>query len=215
MMPSILRIRLVLVFVLAGIFSAGCAGQKTRFYVLSPLDSGVGLVNETQEKGSLSVEITSLRLPRYLERPQIVTRTGQNRVERAEFHQWGGSLRKNMIRVLARNLSQLLATPHIAVSPHRLPAPPGFRIELAVMQFERDSDGQVRLSAQWRLSRGKDRKPLATQITELKTPVVEGEEDFENTVAAMSTLFGELSRIVAEAILEHVDGTSGTGEGRE
>ena len=209
MLPSILRIRLILILVLAGSFSAGCATQKTRFYVLSPLDSGAGLVNETHEKGSLSVEIASLRLPRYLERSQIVTRTGQNRLERAKFHQWGESLQKNMIRVLARNLSRLLATPEIAVSPHRPPAPPDFRIELEVMQFERGSDGQVRLSAQWRLSGGRDRKTLTTQITELETAVVEGGEDFDHTISAMTTLFGELSRIIARAILEHANGRSG------
>jgi len=212
MLLSFLRIRLFVVFVLAGSFLSGCiktTTPATRFYILNSLDSGANLVSKTDRKDPLSVEVASLRLPQYLERPQIVTRSSGNRLELAEYHQWGGNLRKNMIRVLAKNLSQLLATTDIAISPHRPPAPPDFRVELEVMQFERNSRGQVTLSSQWRLSRGKDLKPLSTQITELTSPTVPTGSDLEPTVSAMSTLMGELSQIIAQAILKHLHGGSG------
>ena len=207
MVISFLRFRLFLVFVLTGSVLSGCMGRTppaTRFYVLNPLDLGSSLVNETDRKDPLSVEVGSLRLPQYLERPQIVTRSSGNRLELAEYRQWGGNLRKNMARVLAKNLSQLLATPNIAISPYRPPAPPDFRVELEVMQFERVSDGRVKLSAQWRLSRGKDLKPLSTRITELASPMLPAGTDMEHTVSAMSTLVGELSQIIGQAILKHV-----------
>ena len=143
---SFLRIRLFLVFVLGGSFLFGCMGATTpatRLYVLNPLDSGISLVSETDQKGSLSVEVASLRLPQYLERPQIITRSSGNRLERAEYHQWGGNLRKNMTRVLAKNLSQLLATPDIAISPYRPAAPPAVRGGLGVVEIEREYDREV------------------------------------------------------------------------
>ncbi len=204
-----LRIRIVLFLVLAGSFLCGCStttDPATRFYVLNPLDSDVNLISEIDRKGPLSLEVASLRLPQYLERPQIVTRSGANRLELAEYRQWGGNLRKSMMRVLAQNLSRLLDTPHIAIYPHRPKILPDFRVELEVMHFERDSDGQVRLSAQWRLSSGKDRKPLTTRITDLASPVFQKGGDFEHTVSAMSKLFGELSKIIGNAILENIHG---------
>lgn len=209
MMLSFLRIRSVLVYVLAGSFIFGClssTGPATRFYVLNSIDSGTSLVNEKSQKDSLSVEVGSLRLPQYLERPQIVTRSSGNRLTLAENHQWGGNLRKNMIRVLAKNLSQLLATPNIAISPYRPRTPPDFLVELEVMTFEKDPDDHVRFSTQWRLSRGRDRKPLAVQITELESPAVQTGSDLELTVSAMSMLLGELSRIIGQEILTHVQG---------
>jgi uncharacterized lipoprotein YmbA len=209
MLPSFFRVCLVLSFMLTGSVWFGCASKSTRFYVLNPLDSGTGIVNDVEAKDALSVEVVSLRLPQYLERPQIVTRSSENRLELAEYHQWGGSLRKNMIRVLAKNLSQLLETPNIAISPHRPPVPPDFRVELEVMRFERDFDGQVRLSAQWRLSYGEDQRPLATRMTELTNPEVSAGTDFEQTVSAMSALYGELSRIIAREILKEVHGGPG------
>jgi len=209
MLSSILRIRHILFFVLSASLLAGCMGNSTpatRFYVLNPLASDVTLVSEPENSGAISVEVASLHLPQYLDRPQIVTRSSENRLELAEYHQWGGNLRKNMMRTLAKNLSQLLATPHIAIAPYRPPTPPDFLVDMEVLQFEKDSGGQVQLSIQWRLSRGKDREVLKTQITDLTSPAVIEGRDFERIVSDMSLLLGELSQIVGQEILMHADG---------
>lgn len=208
MLSSFLRIRLIFVFVLAGGFLTACVTTTTpatRFYVLNPLTPDAGLASDAGLNSKLSVEVTSLRLPQYLERPQIVTRSSGNRLELAEFHQWGGNLRKNMMRVLAKNFSRFLATPNITICPHRPSIPPDFLVELEVMQFERDSHGQVRFSTQWRLSRGKDRMPLATHMTDLSSATVSAGPDFEHTVSAMSTLLGELSQIIGREIVKNVN----------
>ena len=194
---------------LSASFLVGCMGKPTpatRFYVLSPLEADVTLVNETESRGAISVEVASLRLPQYLDRPQIVTRSSENRLKLAEFHQWGGNLRKNMMRTLARNLSQLLATPNIAIAPYRPPIPPDFLIDMEVMQFERNFSGQVQLSTQWRLSRGEDREVLKTQITDLTSPSATEGSDFEHIVSDMSLLLGELSQIIGQEILIHIEG---------
>ena len=207
-MPLIFsRIRNVLFLVSAVSLLCACStatGPGTRFYVLTPLDPGAALTSDMDRKGTLSVEVASLHLPQYLERPQIVTRSSKNRLELAEYHQWGGNLRKNMMRVLALNLSRLLATPHIVIYPYRPSISTDFRVELEVMRFERDFDGKVRLSAQWRLLSGKDRKPLKTRIAELESTVSSEKGDFEDTISAMSKLFGELSQIIGGAILKQL-----------
>ncbi len=209
MRPTSARSRSVLslVLLLAGGLLSGCVSKGTpvtRFYVLSPLGSAVAPLSEANRSDPLSVEIVPLRLPQYLNRPQIVTRAGGNELELAEFHQWGGNLAKNMTRVLARNLAQLLATPDIAIFPSRPPAPADVRIEVEVLQFERASDGRVHFSAQWRLQKGRDRAPLLARITDLVSPAVDTATGLDDTVAAMSALLGELSRIIARAAVEAV-----------
>lgn len=195
---------LVFVLMLTGSLLSGCIKTTpipTRFYVLTPIDHGVSLVSKTEQKKPLSVEITSLRLPQYLEKPQIVTRSSENRLELAEYHQWGGNLRKNMIRVLAQNLSLLLATSDISMAPFRPSTPPHVGVELEVMQFERNAGGQVRLSVQWRLLEGKDNQTLKIQMTDIVSPVVHTVPNFEDTVSVMSTLLGELSHVIGTEIL--------------
>ncbi len=191
----------------AGCLLWGCISSNTpatKFYVLNPLEPGQSLLKDTDPEGPLTVEVASLRLPQYLERPQIVTRSTSNRVELAEFHQWGGNLRKNMMRVLAKNLSQLLATPNVFLSPHQPQSPPDFRIDIEVMKFERDPDGKVRLSVQWILSKGLDRKPLTTRMTDLTGQEEQADSDLETTVSSMSALMGELSVIISREIVNNM-----------
>ena len=71
-----------------------------------------------------------------------------------------------------------------------------------MLQFERASDGRVHFSAQWRLLKGRDRAPLVSRITDLVSPTVDTTTGLDETVAAMSSLLGELSRIIARAALE-------------
>jgi hypothetical protein len=198
---------LLLALMLTGSLLSGCIKTTpipTRFYVLTPLDHPVSLVSETDQKIPLSVEISSLRLPQYLEKPQIVTRSSGNRLELAEYDQWGGNLRKNMIRVLAQNLSRLLSTSDISIAPFRPPTPPNVGVELEVMQFEKNAGGQVRLSVQWRLLDGKDNQTLKSRMTDLVSPVDHTPPNFEHTVSVMSALLGELSHIIGKEILHLV-----------
>jgi uncharacterized lipoprotein YmbA len=111
-----------------------------------------------------------------------------------------------MKRVLAKNLSRLLNTAKVYISPHRPQKPADFRVQLQVMKFERDPDGKVRLSTQWLLSGGQDRKLLATLFTDLESPAVTKDADPEETVSAMSALLGELSLIISREIVKHLEG---------
>lgn len=189
---------LIIFFLLAGCSSGG---SITSFYLLDPIHSDTATAQIRKNSTDLSINIISIRLPQYLERPQIVTRSKTNKLELAEYHQWGGNLKKNMSRVLARNMSNLLDTPNVFIFPDRSLAKPDFRVEFVVMKFERDPDQIVRLSIQWRLSRGEDRMPVVTKISDLSSNKVEAGQDIGQTVSEMSILMGELSGMIAKEIL--------------
>lgn len=192
---------------------AGCLGAPaplTRYYVLNPTTGGDALVADASARRELSVEIASLHLPQYLERPHLVTREGDNRLVLAEFHQWGGNLRKDMVRVLSQNLSRLLATPKISVSPYGSLEAPDFRLYVDVHRFEWAADGRIHLSARWRVAGGRDARPLTTRISELESAAVISSGDFETAVGAMGTVLGELSRVIGAEILAHATDASGS-----
>jgi hypothetical protein len=194
----------LMMLALAVAFGLGCSsGDPTRFYVLNPVDPGPALVRDAAPKAPLCVEIGSLRVPYYLERPYLVTRRSSSQLDLAQFHQWGGNLRKDMLLAMAKNLTQLLNTPHVSISPAPPQIPLDFRIDLEVTRFERDSDGRVRLSARWSLTAGKDQRLLVARISELESPPVEGAKDMEPTVTAMSLLWGELSQTIARDLWRH------------
>lgn len=66
----------------------GCAdSQPTRFYTLSPLAAALGSTPPTLLP-DVTVGVGPVTLPPYLDRPQLVTRAGGNRVVLAEFDSW-------------------------------------------------------------------------------------------------------------------------------
>ena len=75
------------------------------------------------------VVVAAVRLPEYLERPQLVTRSGDNRLQLEEFHQWGGNLGKDLTRVMAENLSLLLGSDAVVAAPHTQRTRPDYRVE--------------------------------------------------------------------------------------
>ncbi len=189
----------------AALALGGCLGGPAptpRYYVLTPEPAGAP--PPAGDEGGLRVRIGELRLPRYLERPQIVTRSAANRLELAEYHQWGGNLRENMLQVLARNLARRLETPHVSIPPASAGEPPQVVVGVTLGRFERGPEGRVRLSAWWRVSAGPRGRVLVARLTELAgAPLPEG-ADHAAVVAAMSALYGELAAEIAAAIRERV-----------
>ena len=157
---------------------AGCLGGSSppvRYYVLSPTAGE----QSTATNSELAVEIATIHLPQYLDRPHLVTRSGDNRLRILQSHQWGGNLRKDMMRTLAINLSHLLDTANVSIAPHRASSLNSYRVVIEILQFEKDIDNHVKLSAQWKITRGIERKNLATKITTLTSDLTAKEDDYD------------------------------------
>ncbi len=155
-------------------------------------------------------KVTAVRLPQYLDRPQLVKRSGSNRLELSEDHQWGGNLRKNMMRTLSVNLSRLLNTPNVSVGRIGNRSETDYRVEVDIIQFELQPNNEVLLTAQWQISRGSPRQKSIVKISNLSSTIELSTKDipndklkireYEQLVAAMSILFGNLSRLIAAEI---------------
>ena len=191
---------------------SGCVSgspKTTQFYTLEPLALSPAEGGGATGHGSttpLSVEVAALRLPQYLERPQIVTREGGNRLFLSEFNQWGGNLQKDLMRTMALNFSLLLATPNVAITPYHPPTPADYRVEVEVMRFEKGEAGEVTLLAQWRLLKQGQQAPVATRMTTLGGKPSATANGYDGTVATMSRLWGELSTLIARTIRQDARG---------
>lgn len=182
---------------LAAAIAAGCSSAPpVRFYVVAPLAGPA----PAQRAPGPAVAVAAVRLPEYLERPQLVTRSGDHRLQLEEYHQWGGNLGKDLTRVMAENLSLLLGSDAVVAAPHTLRTRPDYRVEVEVLRFERAADSRVHLSAKWWLRRGADGATLASPTTVLASEPLPESAGAELTVAAMSGVYGELSRVIAQAV---------------
>lgn len=183
---------------------SGCISTNpvtpTQLFLLPPAVYEAQVLDGSQNRdaGPMVVEIQALRLPQYLEKPQIVTRQGENQLKLSEYDQWGGNLRKNMVRVMRENLGFLLATPHVAAAPFPSGGAYGYRITADVMTFEADASGRVRLKVHWQVANRASGRVVRAQMAEYLRPA--GSMETDRIVAAMGLAMGDFCLALAQTI---------------
>jgi uncharacterized lipoprotein YmbA len=180
---------------------AGCGSSKpTHLYVLSATADKMRPPSPT----GLALGIGPITLPKYIDRPQVVSRIAANSLDQSEFEQWGGDLNDNITRVLASNLGNLLATDRVSLYPWKGAAPIDFQVSMDVTRFEQDPDGNVVLDAFWSISTPGKEKVLTMQRSSYResAPAAagQGREAYDAMVAAMNADLLALSRDIAAAI---------------
>jgi uncharacterized lipoprotein YmbA len=184
----------------AGLGLAGCAqSQPTRFYTLSGLAAEAG---ETLPAPApdITVGVGPVTLPAYLDRPQLVTRAGSNRMVLADFDSWAEPLDGLFARVLADNLALLLGTDDVLLLPQRRPTPLDYQVEVDVTRFDVDAGGNANLDARWWVYGRRGESLLQSgrsTITEAAPP-----GDHAAAAAALSRALGAMSTEIAEAIAD-------------
>jgi len=181
---------------------SGCLSNNSKpasFYVLNA-DTSQEPLNSDKQKAP-AVEIAALHLPPYLDRKQIVIRHSENQLHFSEQNRWGGKLRKNLSRVLVKNLSHLLQSSRIAAIPHSLPIKPQYQLEVGIVQFERNAEGYIQLSVQWRLVKSGDMSLLASGTEDIVSEQFISADDYQSIVSAMSDTFAHFSKALAMTIL--------------
>jgi uncharacterized lipoprotein YmbA len=172
--------------------------STTRFYVLSSLYSTEAQVQPVAKLAGLNIAVGPIRLPEHLDRPQIVTRGNQNEIQVVDFAQWGESLRNNFTRVLAENLSVLLATENIAMFPFLKTMPVDYQITADVIRFDGNPGEDARLRVRWAIfDRGG--KNLSYRASSAYSEPTRSDE-IPELIAAKSRSLVVLSREIAKAI---------------
>jgi uncharacterized protein len=181
---------------LALLLVSACAEtQPTRFYTLSALQPTSG---EASADGPV-VGLEPVILPDYLDRPQIVTRVGPNRMMLAEFDIWVEPLSGMFTRVLAQNLSVLLETKDVVILPELRDVRFDHQVQATVTQFDIGGDGRAVLDALWAVY-GRDGRRLVRQDRSRITEAVAEPGDYAAVAAALSRALEGLSRDIAGVI---------------
>ncbi len=142
----------------------GCASSvSSRFYVLNPL-TAEGKVQS--EESCPVIGIGPIKLPGYLDRTQIVTRTSPNELTLSYFDLWAEPLHDSVPRTLGENVSQLVCTKEIVFFPWRPSHVPDVRVEVEVLKMEGALGGSVSFEAWWSVAHGKDRISRKATYTE-------------------------------------------------
>ena len=173
---------------------AGCVGKspKVTYYTLSPVATAA-----TASGDPLAVAVGPADFPKTLNRVQIATRVGPNRVDYDEFHRWAGTLDADFLDVTAINLSRLLGTDRIVVYPTPASYALDYRVMFDVVRFESDAGGSVTLEVRWVLEDGTG---ATADAGTFQTVQAAADDDYESRAAAHSRALGEMASALANVI---------------
>jgi hypothetical protein len=181
------------------IFLSGCASTGTsRFYTLNSINSADIKEKVSLADNSIAIGIGPVEIPDYLDRPQIVTRTSRNELKLSDFNRWAGSLKSDISRVLAKNLSALLTINNVHIYPWKLYMPVKYQIIVDITGFDGTPGGDVIFKANWTILGENGKKALLSDSSNFSEKI--NGQGYNALVAAESRVLERLSRDIAAAV---------------
>ena len=188
-----------LAFLLPVFFLAACSTTPpVAYYTLNTLPEMQQEIPAAVMDDTLAIGVGPVEFPKFLDRPQIVTRKSQNQIEVSEFHRWAGSFPGDFSRVLANNISILLPSDRVAVYPWGEQFSPTYRVKLDVEQFDGQLGERVVLEVTWMVTDQEGTNKLLVRKSLIEEPV--SEKTYEALVVAESNALATLSRTIVEEI---------------
>ncbi len=178
---------------------SGCASSRpSSFYLLSAMAEPGDVKHAFPGANEITIGVGPVELPPYVDRPQIVTRSGSNRLHLAEYDRWAEPLKQGVARVLAENLSTVVGTDHIVLFPWKASQTPAYQIVVDVTRFDSTAAGTAVLTARWTvLEKSGQHKPLTRQ-SDIRRQAES--QSYEAMVGAQSWTVAKLSEEIATAI---------------
>ena len=196
MIDTVRRARIAVAGTLA-LIVIGCGSTApAKYYTLSALPRPPAAT--AAGRPHRVVGIGPVTVPDFLDRPQIVTRVGENKLALSEIHRWAGRLKDEFARVLAEDIALTLGSDRVFVFPRATDMEPSHRVEVDVLRFEGEFGKEVVLSARWVLSSEPARETLVARQSLIREPVSSSE--YDALVTAQSRAIASLSREIAAAI---------------
>ena len=175
------------------VLSNGCAGSRpARFYLLEAVPAPEEL------RSSLVIGIAEPSLEQYLDRPQLVERSGASEVRFLETSRWAEPLQGNMAAVLREDLARFLPGSRVHLYPFPQEVRPDLLVAIHIMRFEFNDAGEAILNAQWRMS------AAGARVQEGCREYREGRLPHETNlrIGAMNRLLAALSRDLADTVAQ-------------
>lgn len=186
-------------FLLLVFFLAACSSTPpVAYYTLNTLPERQQEIPAAVMDDTIAIGVGPVEFPKFLDRPQIVTRKSQNQIEVSEFHRWAGSFPGDFSRVLAKNIAILLPTDRVAVYPWGEQFSPTYQVKLEVEQFDGQLGEGVVLDVTWMVTDQEGTNKLVVRKARIEEAA--SDKTYEALVEAKSNGLATLSRTIVEEI---------------
>lgn len=183
----------ILIIIVASYLLAACQqSPQKQYYLLSA-------PTETIEKTgviSQSIGLGPIKLPDYLQRPQMIRHHGDTTLDMANNHYWAERLDKGIARVLGLHLTQYDHSRIILPFPWRNDSRPSQSLRLYIHELK-FINGNAKINATWELVDTVQQHKLSQQHFIRQ---VNAGNNAEGMAIAYSQLFAELAKEMDKAL---------------
>ncbi len=179
---------------------AGCStSPNSRRYVFAPGEGWRTVAVRDVATSDYEVRFAPVRMPAYLERPQIVTRLNDAEIKIDQFHRWGIPLDVIIAEVLGASIGREVPKAYVDVKPSRSTSYEGYHVVIDVVRLDGFLGGEVELIAQWRVNQvGETNRMVAQRLSRYETTMKS--EKYEEYVEAVRLNIDSLGKEIAGVI---------------
>jgi uncharacterized lipoprotein YmbA len=142
-----------------------------------------------------TVVVGPVTIPELVDRPQIVTRAAENRVQIDEQARWAAPLKSEIARVIADRLAQALPNARVSTMDQRATGAPDYRVIVDVQRFDSSNEGAA-IQASWQVRTNNSAPGIAGRSV-VAEPAGAG---YDALVAAHSRALAKIATEIAAAI---------------
>ena len=175
------------------LFGACSTSPTASFYTLGPADGDANAYTVRP----IDVLVAPVTVPELVDRPQFVIRVSENQVKLDEFSRWADSLKSQIPRVIAADLTRYLNGARVSVYPQDGDAAATYRVQVEIQRFDGAPGDAATVEALWSVSPPKGgAAPSGHSLVREPCPAA----DAGALAAAYSKALGAVSRDIAAAI---------------
>ena len=176
------------------VLSACMRGNNSvQFYRLNAGAAMLDVIQIPETTSQVVIGLGPIRIPDYLNRPQMVMAISDSKYQLSEEHRWVERLDQNISLVLTKFLPSQLGSNRIIRYPWAQRQVVDYQVSIDIIEFHIDALGQSRLTAQWLIKR-KDQADLSRRF-DYQVPA--SITDYEVMVNAQSACLTKLGQDIA------------------
>lgn len=145
------------------------------------------------------IDFGPVRIPEFLNRPQIVTENKDKTLKFSEFNRWGERLDTAFEYVISEDLAAMLPGAIVNIHPWNSSLTAKYQITVDVIRLESELDKDLTFVAQWVVVDVKTKKPLFIKRYEFLQPI--SPHDYHGLVETLNKACASLSIEIAESLV--------------
>ena len=169
-----------------------------RFYMLSFIDK-----TQVSKKINISpvvlIGVGPVKIPEYLDRPQMVTKDKEGILKFDEFDRWGESLDLGLARLIREDLTVILPGSKLTLYPWNPSIAVKYQVIVEVVQLDSELDKEMFLVVQWTIIDVQNSKVVIIKRSEFHQPI--NPQNYAGLAQTLSTACASLSSQIAQALV--------------